>query len=48
MMKVIHGIEGDSNKVKIAPWKSMQPNLEVMNYIKGVKYPNEEVGNVKG
>ena len=29
-MKGIHGIEGDYNKVKIDPWKSKQPNLEVM------------------
>ena len=39
LMKVIHGIEGYANKVKIAPWKSKQPNQEFMKYIKGVKYP---------
>ena len=27
LMKLIHHIEGDANKVKIAPWKSKQPNL---------------------
>ena len=30
LMKVIHEIEGDSNKFKISPWKSKQPNLEVL------------------
>ena len=30
LMKVIHGIEGYSNKVKIAPRKSKEPNLEIM------------------
>ena len=43
-MKVIYGIEGYTNKVKIAPWKRKQPNLEVLNYTKGVKYPEAEVG----
>ena len=42
-MKVIHGVEGDSNKVKIAPWKIKQTNLEVLKYIKGGKYPVAEV-----
>ena len=42
-MKVIHGIEGDVNKIKIAPWKIKQPNLEVLKYIKGGKYPEAEV-----
>ena len=37
MMKVIHGIEGYTNKVKISPWKSKQRNLEVLKYIKGGK-----------
>ena len=44
LMKVIHGIEGDSNKVKIAPWKNKQPYLDVLKYIKGWKCPNAEVG----
>ena len=44
LMEVMHGIEGDANKVKIAPWKSKQPNLEVMRYIKVRKYPEVEVG----
>ena len=44
LIKVIHGIKGDSNKVKIAPRKSKQPNLEVLKYIKGGKYSEEEVG----
>ena len=44
LMKVIHGIEEDTNKVKIAAWKIKQPNLEVLNYIKGGKYPEAEVG----
>ena len=36
-MKIIHDIEGDSNKVKISPCKIKQPNMEVMKYIKGGK-----------
>ena len=44
LMKVIHGIEGDSNRVKISPWKSKQPNLEVLKYIKGGKNTEVEVG----
>ena len=43
-MKVIHGIEGDTNKVKISPRKSKKSNLEVLKYIKCGKYPEEEVG----
>ena len=43
MMKIINDTEGDSNRVKISPWKSKQPNLEVMKYIKGGKYPESEV-----
>ena len=43
-MKAIHIIEVDANKVKIAPRKSKQPNLEVLNYIKGEKYDKAEVG----
>ena len=41
LTKVIHGIERDANKVKITPWKRKQPNLEVLEYIKGRKYPEE-------
>ena len=41
---VIYVIEGDSNKVKIAPCKIKQPNLEFLKYIKGGKHPEEEVG----
>ena len=44
LMKLIHGIEVDSNKVKIAPCKIKQPNLEDMRYIKGSKCPETEVG----
>ena len=44
LKKVIHDIEVDANKVKLAPWKIKQPNLEVMKYIKGEKYPKAEVG----
>ena len=44
LTKVIHGIEGDAYKVKIAPRKSKQHNLEVLKYIKGGKYPEAEVG----
>ena len=44
LMKVIHGIEGDANRVKIDLWKSKQPNLEVLKYIIGGEYPKEEVG----
>ena len=43
LMKLIHHIEGDANKVKIAPWKSKQPNLGVLKYTKGGKYPEAEV-----
>ena len=43
-MKVINGIEGNANKVKIAPRKMKQPNLEVMKYIKGGKHPEEGFG----
>ena len=43
-MKVIHGIGRYSNKVKIAPRKRKQTNLEVMTYIKDGKYPKAEVG----
>ena len=43
-MKVIHGIEGDKNKIVITLWKSKQHNLEVIKYIKGGKYPEVEVG----
>ena len=44
LMKVIPGIEGYAKKVRISPWKSKQPNLEVMKYIKGRKYPEAEFG----
>ena len=44
LSKVIHGVEGDANKVKMTPWKSKQHYLEVLKYIKGGKYPNAEVG----
>ena len=44
LIKVINGIEGDANKVIIAPWKSKQPNLDVLKYIKRGKYPKAEVG----
>ena len=37
IIKVIHGIEGDAQKVKISPWKIKQPNLEFMKYIKAEK-----------
>ena len=39
LLKVIHGIEGDAKKVKIAPCKIKQSNLEVLKYIKGGEYP---------
>ena len=44
LMKVIHGIEGDNNKVKILPCKINQPDLDVLKYIKGGKYHEAEVG----
>ena len=44
LMKVIHGIKGHANRVKIDPWKSKQTNLEVLKYIKGGTYPKSEVG----
>ena len=44
LMKVIHGIEGDANNVSISPWKIKQPNLDILKYIKGEKYPDAEVG----
>ena len=37
LMKLIHGIEGDTTKFKISPCESNQPNLEVIKYIKGEK-----------
>ena len=43
LMKVKHDIEGDSNMIKISLWKSKQPNLEVLKYIKCSKYPETEV-----
>ena len=44
LIKVIHEIEVDANKVKISPWKFKEPNLGVMKYIKVRKYPEAEVG----
>ena len=44
LIKVIHVIEENANKVKIAPQKIKQPSLEVLKYINGVKYPEAEVG----
>ena len=44
MMKLIHGIEGYANKVKIEQLKSKLPNLGVLKYIKGEKYLDAEVG----
>ena len=44
LTEVIHDIEGYTNEVKIAPWKSKLPNLEVLKYTKGGKYPDSEVG----
>ena len=44
LIKVIHCIEGDANNFEMAPCKSKQPNLEVLNYIKGGKYPEAEFG----
>ena len=44
MMKLIHGIEGETNKVKLAPQKRKQPNLYVLKYIQGGNYPKAEVG----
>ena len=43
MVKVIHETEGDAKKVKIAPWKMKQPNLDILKYIKRGKYPDVEV-----
>ena len=43
LMKAIHIIEVDTNKVKIETRKSKQPNLEVLNYIMGEKYDKAEV-----
>ena len=37
LTKVIHSIEVDANKVKISLWKWKQPNLYILNYIKGEK-----------
>ena len=44
LMKVVHGIDRYTNKVKIAPWKIKQPNMEFLKYIKGGRYPKTEVG----
>ena len=47
LMKAINVIEGYGNKVKISPWRRKRPNLEVLKYIKGEKYPDsEKLGNV--
>ena len=43
LMQLIHCIEVDANKFKIAPWKNKQPNLEVLKYTKGWKYPEAEL-----
>ena len=43
-MKVIHIIEGDRTKIKLDPCKSKQPNLETVLVIKGVEYPEVQVG----
>ena len=43
-MKVIYVIGGDKNNIKIAPCKINQHNLDVLEYIKGEKYPEVEVG----
>ena len=40
LMEVIHGIDVDANKFKIPLWRSKQPNLEVLKYIKDGKYPD--------
>ena len=47
LMKVIHSIEGDYKKVIIAPWKSKQPNMEVLKYIKGGTCSETEVGKYR-
>ena len=44
LMKVIHGIEGNAYKVKIIPWKSKKPNLDILKYTKEGKYPEVGVG----
>ena len=46
LMKLIHVIEVDSNNVRMAPWKSKRPNLDVLKYIRGGKYPEAKVGKV--
>ena len=45
LMKVIHFIEGDTNKVKISLWKIKQPNLQVLEYFKGVNKPGKKLRN---
>ena len=44
LMKVLHDIGGDANKVKIDLRKSKQSDLEVMKYIKDGKYPETKIG----
>ena len=44
LMEVIHGIEVNSNKVKISPWKIKQDNLDIIKYIKGGKFSEAELG----
>ena len=44
-MKVIHGIERDTNKVKVAPRKGKKPNKEVLNYIWGENSPRQKLGH---
>ena len=43
LMKVIHSIDEDNNKVKIEPWKKKH-NIDVLKYIKEGKHPEKEVG----
>ena len=42
ILTVIHGITGNANKSKISPCKRKKPNVEVLDYIKGGKYPEAE------
>ena len=44
VIKLIYVIEGYANNIISAPWKSKKTNLGVLNYIRGGKYPEAEVG----
>ena len=44
LIKVIQGIKGDDNKVKIYPCKRKKTNIDIIKYIKGGEYSKAEIG----